>query len=70
MLFKQWGLMGRLSKNLEDSSAEINVHNGSPVQEMSEGNNNSNWARDYSCDIWAKNQVAFCLCHKNLLEAT
>lgn len=39
------------------------------AQEVSKENSISNWTGDYSSDIWAKNEVAFCFCPKNLSEA-
>lgn len=38
------------------------------TQEVSERCNTSNWARDQSCDILAKNMADFCSCPKNLPE--
>lgn len=39
---------------------------GCPGQEVSEGNNISNWPRDHSCDILTKNVAHFCPCPENL----
>ena len=55
-------LKGHASRSLEDNNAETSVEN------VSAGNNISNWARDYLCDVLAKNVSAFCPCPKNLLE--
>lgn len=42
---------------------------GGPIQEISEGNNISNWARDPFCDFFfSKNAAVFCLCPENLLR--
>lgn len=63
------GLNGCYSRCLEDSSAESNVDYGGPAQEVSEGNNISNWARDHSCDTLAKSVTEFCPCPKGLQES-
>lgn len=63
------GLNGCYSRCLEDSSAESNVDYGGPAQEVSEGNNISNWARDHSCDTLAKSVTEFCPCPKSLQKS-
>lgn len=45
------------------------MDNGCPAQEVSEGNNISNWPPECSDNILAKNVAIFCFCSKNLLEA-
>lgn len=50
------GLMGH---PMEDSSVEDNVDCGGPAQEVSGGKSISNWSRDHSYDILAKNVAAF-----------
>ena len=51
-----------------DDCAENNVDEDGHTQVVSEGKNISKWPRDFSCDIWAKNVVAFCPCLKELPE--
>lgn len=65
----KWGLMCHLSKNLGDSSAKSKMDYGDPNQEIVEVSNISNWSREHSCDILAKNADAFLSSPKNLLEA-
>lgn len=61
--------MGLSNKLTDDSSTEINVNCEVQAQEISEGNNNSNWVRNNSFVVLAKNVVAFCLCPKNLPDS-
>jgi hypothetical protein len=49
------------SRTLEDNGAESNGRYSNPDQEISTGSNVSNWARDHSWDILAKNSAVFCL---------
>lgn len=42
---------------------------GSSGQEVSEGNNISNWARSHPCGTVTKNVNAFCPCPINVFEA-
>lgn len=44
-------LMGHPGRSLEDHSSESHE---SPAQWISKESNDSNWARDHSCDILAK----------------
>lgn len=60
-------LIGHPSRRLEDDSAESYVDCGGLAQEVSEGNNISNWARAGPWDDLAKS--AFCPRSKNLPEA-
>lgn len=57
--------MGPTSRSMENNGTEYSVGCGGPAQESSEGHD----IRNYSCDIFASNAAAFCLCPKNLLEA-
>jgi hypothetical protein len=52
---------------IEDRSAEGNVDCGNTAQKVLEGNN-SNWTKEYSCNILTRNMASFCPCPKNLLE--
>ena len=61
--------MGHFNRSMEDSSAESSVHYEGQAQEMSKEDKTSNWARDHSYDILAKNVAPFYLCTKNLLKA-
>lgn len=42
---------------------------GGSYDEVSDGNNISNWVRNYAYDSLTKNVSAFCPCLKNLPEA-
>lgn len=63
------GLNRHYSGSLEDSSVERNVDCRGLPQEVSEGNNISNWARDHACDTLTKNVTEFCTCPKSLQES-
>lgn len=56
-------------RSLADSRAESHVDYGGPAQELSEGNNNCNWAIEHSCGTLAKNVAALCPHPENLPEA-
>lgn len=51
--------MGHPRRSMESDSAKSNVNSRGPAQEASKGNNISNWDRDHSCEILAKNVAAF-----------
>lgn len=59
--------MGHPSRRLEDKSAESNVDYRYPNENVLQGNNVINWAKDHSFDIFAKNVATFCPCFKCLL---
>lgn len=61
--------MDHSSRSLEDSRAERCVEGGGTAQEVVEGNNIGNQARDHSCDTLAKYLAVFCPSPKNLPEA-
>lgn len=42
---------------------------GGQVDEVSEANSISKWARDYSCETLAKKVTVFCPCPKDFLKA-
>lgn len=45
--------MGHLSRSTEDRNFQSNVNYGGPIQEVLEGSNSSNLARDH-CAIWQR----------------
>ena len=54
---------------MEDRNAVSYSYHRGPAQEVSEGNNVSNWDRDLACDILAKNATVSSSCLKSLAEA-
>lgn len=48
-----WSLTGYHTRSLKDNTTECNEDYGGKTQEISQGNNISNWARDNSCDMVA-----------------
>ena len=63
------GLVGPLSRNMEDNSTEGYLNCSSLALEVSMEKNFTMLCRDHSCDIFMKNMAAFCPCPKNLPEA-
>jgi hypothetical protein len=61
--------MSHSTRSLKYNTAESNVDCQCLAQKVLERNNFSNWARDHSYDILAKNMVALCLCITNFSEA-
>ena len=57
---------GHPSRSLGENSAESNVEYRDATLMVSEGNNNSNWARDHSCVILVKAVIGFCPCSENV----
>lgn len=60
--------MGYPSRYLENSSVDSNLDSRGSTQEVWEGNNITNYARDYN-GILEKNMAAFYLCPKILPDA-
>lgn len=58
--------MDHSRRSMEGNCAENTVDSGGQAQEVSKGNDISNWATDHSCEILAKEVAAFCPCMKNL----
>lgn len=58
--------LGHPSRSLGENSAESNVEYRGAALMVSEGNNNSNWARDHSCVILVKTVVVFCPYSENV----
>lgn len=56
----KWGFVGHYRRIWEDSSAENNTYLEVQLR-VTKGHNISNWARTHSCDVLAKNVVAFAL---------
>lgn len=55
----KYGLMGQSSKILEDCSDDSNGYYRGCVQDVSSGNDISNWARDHSCNVWKRIWLVF-----------
>ena len=61
--------MSHSTRSLKYNTAESNVDCQCLAQKVLERNNFSNWARDHSSGILAKNMSNFFSCPKNLPEA-
>ena len=64
----QWGSMGHLSRNMEDSGAEADKLLR-PGSRGSEEKNVSKWPGDYAWDGLVKNVAACYHCRKNMSAA-
>ena len=61
--------MAHCSRSLESNRAESFMNHGGSPQDVSKKKNNSNYSRDHSSDILAKNVPAFCTWPDDLPEA-
>lgn len=55
-------------RRIQEGNVESNLYCGTSAQEISEGSYISSCARDFSCDVLAKNVAAFYLWPKNFPE--
>ena len=65
----EWGLIGHLSRNMEDFVAGSDLNCIDMAQEISKEKNFRMWHKDCFCGILVKNVATFCPCMKSLPEA-